>query len=227
MRASSVSITKTHAMLDTPSLLRKAELETLSRIELRGKVLDLGGVKGSSYLSSFKGEFSVTTLNLDKSVNPDIVHDLEHPLPVGDETYDHILLINVLEHIFEYDALLSEAKRVVKKGGSVIVAVPFLFPNHPSPKDYHRFTEESLRHKFVNIGLKDVQIISMGGGVFSAMYLLIDRLLPKFLRFCNYYTMRYVVCAMDFVFLCIARTLGKKYSPKDYAFGFCGIATKH
>lgn len=214
-------------MFDTPSLLRKTELEVLSRIELRGSVLDLGGVKRSSYLRSFKGNFSVTTVNLDKSANPDIVHDLERPLPVGDETYDHVLLINVLEHIFEYGALFAEAKRVIKKGGSAIVAVPFLFPNHPSPKDYHRFTEEALRREFTKIGLDDVQVIPLGGGVFSSAYLLIDRLLPKFLRFCNYYTMRHIVHAMDIVFIYIARTFGKKYSPKDYALGFCGIATKH
>lgn len=214
-------------MFDTPSLLRRAELETLSHVNLGGSVLDLGGVKGSSYLRSFKGDFSVTTVNLDKSVNPDIVHDLDLPLPVGDEMYDYVLLINVLEHIFDYGVLLVEAKRVVKKGGSIIVAVPFLFPNHPSPKDYHRFTEDALRREFVKVGLDDIRITPLGGGVFSSVYLLIDRLLPKFLRFCNYYTMRYIVRAMDSVFLSIARTFGKKYSPEDYAFGFCGIATKH
>lgn len=214
-------------MFDTPSLLRRAEIEALSHIELRGRVLDLGGVKESSYLRSFKGNFSVTTVNLDEGANPDIIHDLESHLPIRDEVYDHVLIINVLEHIFDYSTLLAEAKRVVKRGGSIIVAVPFLFPNHPSPNDYHRFTEESLRREFSKIGLNDVQITPLVCGVFSSVYLLIDRLLPKPLRFCNYYTLRYIVSLMDMVFLNIARAFGKKYSPKDYALSFCGIATRH
>lgn len=130
--------------MNIPSLLRVEEHNALAGITLSGRVLDLGGDKHSEYLRFFNGTFETTTLNLSEAVQPDIVHDLEQPLPIADGLYDHVLLINVLEHIFDYRALLRETVRVVKLGGSVVVVVPFLFPVHPSPNDYHRFTSSAL-----------------------------------------------------------------------------------
>lgn len=214
------------AMLNTPSLLRRSELEALARIRLNGNVLDLGGVRGSAYINSLKGDFVVTILNMDKGANPDISHNLELPLPVGDGAYDHVLLINVLEHIFEYRSLLKEMARVVSKNGSAVIIVPFIFPFHPSPEDYHRFTRSALHLELVQAGFTDVQISPMGTGVFSSLYLFVDRLLPRYIRFFNYYTFRYAVLALDSFLSAAARALGKKYSPSDYAFGFCVVASK-
>jgi hypothetical protein len=58
------------------SLLREVEYAALTRIELSRSVLDLGGSKKSGYQPLFRGSYSITTLNLDPSDAPDIVHDL-------------------------------------------------------------------------------------------------------------------------------------------------------
>jgi len=213
-------------MFTQPSLLRHAELKAFSKIELKGKVLDLGGVKNSAYFTSFKGNFVVTTVNMDTKTDPDIIHNLEFPLPINNEEYDHVLLINVIEHIFEYRHLLNEIARVLSKKGSAIIVAPFMFPFHPSPEDYHRFTKTALQLELEKVGLGNIKIITMGSGAFSAVYLFVDRLLPRFLRFFSFYTLRYLAGILDLILLNIARILGKKYSSDDYALGYCVIAQK-
>ncbi len=209
-----------------PSLLRLEEHKALSAITLSGRVLDLGGDKNSDYLRFFRGQFKTTTLNFSEKTQPDIVHDLEQPLPVAGGSYEHVLLINVLEHIFEYRALLRESVRVLKMRGSIIILVPFLFPVHPSPEDYHRFTASALQRELELLGLQDISVTALGGGVFETRYLLLDRLLPKPLRALNFYICRYMAYGLDALAEAFARTFGKKYDKKDYALGYCAVARK-
>jgi SAM-dependent methyltransferase len=212
--------------MNVPSLLRLEEHAALSAVTLSGSVLDLGGDRNSEYVRFFKGRFETTIVNFDKKTHPDILHDLEKPLPIPDVSFDHVLMFNVLEHIFEYRALIAEAVRVLKREGSAVIVVPFLFPAHPSPHDYHRFTAECLQRELERVGLTDIRLRTLGGGVFTARYLMLDRLLPRPLRIINFYTGRYVAVGLDFVFASMASALGKKYSLADYALGYCITAKK-
>ena len=210
----------------TPSLLRIAEHAALSEVTLTGSVLDIGGDKNSAYQSIFKGTYSLTTMNLDPKTSPDIVGDLEESLPLANALYDAVLLINVLEHIFNYRELLDESVRVLKPQGTLVIIVPFLFPVHPSPHDYHRFTAETLRKECEMRGLEDIVITPLGSGVFSARYLLLDRLLPSPLRLFAYFTVRYVAACLDALFILLTGVLGKRYDPAHYALGYCVTALK-
>lgn len=210
--------------LDT--LLRRAEHQALSHLTLHGKVLDFGGDSRSTYRRFFKGSAEFTLVNFSPESAPDIVHDLEHPLPMASATFDGVLLVNVLEHIYHYQQLLTESARVLKPGGQIVVVVPFLFPVHPSPHDYWRFTGEALAKILADAGFRDIKVEPLGGGVFSARYLSIDRLMPRIIRFTGYYTCRYIALALDVIFTATARALGKKYHPADYALGYCVTARK-
>ena len=209
-----------------PSLLRLAEHNALAKISLSGKVLDLGGVKRSEYSRLIKGDHSVTIVNLDTGTQPDVIHDLEQPLPFPDASYDHVLLINVLEHVYHYRQLLDEASRVIHPGGTAVIVVPFFFPIHPSPHDYWRFTAETLRKECEHAGLTVQAIVPLGTGVFSARYLAIDRLMPIFIRFISYYSLRYLALALDVAFARFAQFAGKKYQPSDYPLGYVLTAVK-
>jgi len=213
-------------LMSIPSLLRLEEHRALSEITLSGMVLDLGGDKNSEYLRFFSGRFDTTTLNFSEKARPDILHDLETPLPIANNEYDHVLLINVLEHIFEYRSLLQEVTRVVKSGGNIIIVVPFLFPVHPSPDDFHRFTASTLKKELSKGGFDDISVKSLGGGVFASRYVLLDRLLPKAIRVLNFYTLRYCVTILDILIEFFARRFHKKYNKADYALGFCATARK-
>ena len=213
-------------MFEIPSVLRKAEHNALSRITLTGAVLDVGGSKKSAYQRLFRGLYTLTTVNIDPNALPDITADLENPLPIREATYDAVLLINVLEHIFEYRQLLLESVRVLKPGGILVVVVPFLFPIHPSPRDFHRFTEYALRRKCGRIGLKSITIEVLGRGVFSVRYLLLERLMPLPLRLIGHFSIRFLALSFDIAFNRLARLFGKKYTFEDYALGYCLTARK-
>jgi SAM-dependent methyltransferase len=213
-------------MAGIPSLLRLAEHRALAHVTLNGAVLDLGGDTNSEYLSFIQGSFTPTRVNFDPKTKPDIMHDLEQPLPVSNATYDGAVLFNVLEHIFEYRALLEESIRVLKPGGTILIVVPFLFPVHPSPDDFHRFTGSTLRKELERLGMQEIVIVPLGGGVWSARYLMLDRLLPKPLRLINFYTFRHLAEFFDRAMVSLANMSGKKYDPAHYALGFCVTATK-
>lgn len=213
-------------MMSTPTLLRIAEHEALSRVTLSGKVVDLGGDANGAYLAHLRGTFTLTSVNLDESTKPDVIHDLEKPLPLTSGEFDAALLVNVLEHVYEYRQLLSEAVRVVKHGGVIVVVVPFLFPIHPDPNDYWRFSAQTLTKEFDRLGLSDVRIDPLGSGVFAARYVMLDRLLPAPLRFVAFYTLRYGAGLLDRGFVVFARLLRKKYVSGDYALGYCATGRR-
>lgn len=207
-------------MKPVTTLLRRAEEQALRGITLSGSVIDLGGDTHAQYRNSLQGSFTVTTVNMDEKTSPTIFHNLETPLPIPACTYDHALIINVLEHIYHARQLLGESVRILKPAGSVTVIVPFLFPLHKDPSDYWRFSEETLQKMFEELELSDIRITPLGTGVFSARYVMLDRLLPYPLRYINFYTIRYVTSIADAVFTKLARQLGKKYEPSDYALGY-------
>jgi len=51
-----------------------------------------------------------------------------HQLPFADGTFDKVICSEVLEHIHEYESVLSELHRVLKPGGVLGVSVPRFWP---------------------------------------------------------------------------------------------------
>lgn len=79
--------------------------------------------------------------------HPDIVGDI-HSIPVGDESYDGVICLAVLEHVTKPWIAVSEMKRILKPGGILLGYVPFLSPYHAMPGyygDYFRYTEDGIR----------------------------------------------------------------------------------
>ena len=62
-------------------------------------------------------------------------------LPFKDDTFDYVLLLDVLEHIKDDSSVLSEAKRVLKRNGKIIMTVPalqFLWSEHDAQQGHYR-----------------------------------------------------------------------------------------
>lgn len=156
------------------------------RQTIKGKVLDVGsGIKLASYHRFLKKEECATIENLDLGFesNSGKKIDLEKDfLPRQTESVDTILLFNVLEHLYNYSLVLSEIKRILKPGGALIGVVPFLVAYHPDPRDYWRFTRESLERIFAAVGFSDIQIKSFGYGPLSAGFSQMEIVLPRLLK---------------------------------------------
>lgn len=52
--------------------------------------------------------------------------DLERTLPIEDNSFDVALLLDTLEHLYDQSTILSEANRILKHDGKLIIS----FPNH-------------------------------------------------------------------------------------------------
>jgi SAM-dependent methyltransferase len=213
-------------MVELLSPLRRQEHKALSEIVLEGSVLDLGGSRKSKYQSLFRGEHTITTVNFDEGAKPEILHDLETPLPTENDSYDNVLLINVLEHIYNYKQLVTESFRVLKSGGQVVVAVPFMFPEHPSPSDFHRFTKEALKKVFTDAHFSEIEIKPLGTGVIMTNLGMLDRLMPYPIRIFTGTVGAFCAYVSDWLFYRLAKLMGKKYDPHTYALGYILTAKK-
>lgn len=151
----------------------------------------------------------------------DVLADIER-LPFADASVDGVICTYVLEHVADARACIDEIARVVKPGGHVYVAVPFLFPTHPDPLDRWRWTLDGLRHSmqaFEECGA------GCSGGPFSAYVSIVPTLTASI--FSNFYLFNAVRFALGWMlwpikFLdCIASRSDKAYmaSANFYFFG--------
>ncbi len=180
------------------SLLRiMMNLKLWGRV-LDGNVLDIGGGSNPSYLRFFQKGRNLEFIGIDL-VGPEggLRIDVEKDkLPYADASIDKILLFNILEHIYNYQHLLAECHRVLKKNGWVWGFVPFLVGVHPDPHDYFRYTKESLEIIFKEAGFPDTHTEEVGWGPFAVNYNNLMNYLPIVFRVVllpPYYLLDYLV----------------------------------
>ncbi len=115
---------------------------------LSGLVLDIGcaDAKARQYMpadANYVGIDYFSTATEWYGTRPDVFADAL-ALPLRDDSADHALLLDVLEHLPDPDQCLAEIYRTLKTGGSLTIQVPFLYPVHDAPLDYHRWTRFGL-----------------------------------------------------------------------------------
>lgn len=134
----------------------------------RGELLDLGCGKAPMFGFYRRYVESVTLVDWADSrhTNPhlDLVHDLNEPLAdLADDSYQTVLLSDVLEHIREPRDLLAEIARVLRPGGVLLANTPFLYGLHEQPHDFYRYTRYALEHLHALAGLEIVSLRPIGG----------------------------------------------------------------
>lgn len=147
---------------------------TISMID-SGTVLDLGS--GDGLLLSLLKNKGIEGVGLDlsedgvskanaKGLNTKVFDFGNNKLPFTDNSFDTVVMLDILEHLYDPEALLKEAKRVSRR--SVIVGVPNFsslparlqvlvgkVPENNQPKKGHVFwfNYSVIRKFFSNIGL--------------------------------------------------------------------------
>ena len=71
----------------------------------------------------------------------DVVCTLD-ALPFRDGAVDAFVSRSVFEHVPDPAVVLREFQRCTRPGGFGVHMIPFLFPYHASPSDFHRYTHE-------------------------------------------------------------------------------------
>jgi len=137
----------------------------------KGHVLDIGG-RDFFIRAKNKGiKFSKWTTIEISSEEYYPVDDSRFLFEVGDgcnlkyknETFDTILNIHVLEHVFEPIKMVKEAARVLKKGGYAIFLIPSSAPLHLAPQNYYNFTKFWIEEVMARSGLKIIELKPLGG----------------------------------------------------------------
>lgn len=126
--------------------------------QLGGTVVDIGCADGKprKYLpddANYVGIDYFETATNWYETRPEIFADAQL-LPLQDNAVDHVLLLDVLEHLPDPERCLAEVHRVLKPRGTFTLQVPFLYPIHDSPLDFHRWTANGLQRAATKHGFR-------------------------------------------------------------------------
>jgi SAM-dependent methyltransferase len=151
----------------------------LSREVLRGKTIDIGGGKSAKYLSFMNKSDDVQFETFDIKTGDRTVDFETDQLPMGDNSFDTVLFLNVMEHIFNHQHIADEVVRITKPAGQLIGFVPFLVWYHPDHHDYFRYTHEALEKIFTKAHAKEIATEAIGKGPFIAAAQMMTLSVPK------------------------------------------------
>ena len=123
---------------------RKIEL-AMERYAPNSRILDVGAGAGPYWVK--RPDCNWVALDIYPSKKETIVVNAGSTWDISDMSFDGVLCTQVLEHAFDFHLILSEIQRILRPDGILIVSVPFIYPYHGTPEDYHRFTKFAMdRH---------------------------------------------------------------------------------
>ena len=146
--------------------LREHKGLTQSCGALAGPVLDVGCADGKprNYLpnhAEYVGLDYFATATEWHGTRPDVFGDAQQ-LPFMTAAIDHVLLLDVLEHVPEPDRCLAEVYQILKPRGTLTLQVPFMYPIHDEPLDFHRWTRSGLQRAARRAGFSVSTEIAVG-----------------------------------------------------------------
>lgn len=139
----------------------------------KGVLYDLGA--GESPYKDFFLQYAEQYIAVDwagsfHDTKADIAADLNKPLPIESEVADTVVSLSVMEHLCEPQTMLSEAFRILKRGGGMVLQVPWQWWVHEAPYDFFRYTPYGLKYLFEKAGFVDVTVVPQSG--FFTMWIL-------------------------------------------------------
>jgi SAM-dependent methyltransferase len=155
----------------TPFFIARRGLYTVMREHshiVNGKVIDVGcGKKPYRDMFNYSEYIGVDIENQGhshKNEEIDVYYD-GRSLPFSQNHFDIVLCSQVLEHVFEPEKFLNELNRVCKKGGKLILTVPFVWGEHEKPNDATRFSSFGLNYILIKCGFEVLIQKKIVGGI--------------------------------------------------------------
>jgi len=148
-------------------------------------VLDFG-CADLPYRDLFSDSVNYIAADLGGNPNADIEIQAAGLLPISEGRCDVVLSTQVLEHVESPKAYLTEARRVLKDDGHIILSTHGFWPYHADPVDYWRWTADGLKLELERCGFKIESLTGIGGGLVTVSVQMFQeatfRKLPKFLQ---------------------------------------------
>ena len=147
-------------------------------------------------------------------------------LPLPSERFEIVLSTQVLEHVEDPALYLSEAQRVLKEDGVIILSTHGSWHYHPTPGDYWRWTSTGLRKIIEDAGFTVVFFKGIMGDAATATQLWQDALLvrlPRWMGFGFKLIMQKAVALQDRLIsqeskdtsACVYVVVARKLSPEE------------
>jgi SAM-dependent methyltransferase len=154
------------------SLLRIFQILEILQLDLKGTVLDLGASASITNVSNYLNN-TENRVYANFTGNESIQINLENYPNKINQYFDNILLMNVLEHIKNHQNCLLNIKALLKNKGILYGSTPFMYSIHQSPNDYLRYTKQFLEEHISENGFENVEVKTLGAGIFCCIYSLI------------------------------------------------------
>ena len=126
------------------SIMRTLMNQLIEKKIFKGKLIDIGGGENCNYRKILNNT-NYTSVNIDRNIYPDFLIKVNEKIPIKDNSFDTCLMFNVLEHIYDWNFIFGEVKRLLKGNGKIYLIIPFLYPIHAAPNDYIRVTSSYLK----------------------------------------------------------------------------------
>jgi len=151
--------------------LRYRALFDVLRAHCRGRVLDVGGGGFVTTAIDAGIDFERWTVVEPSAADLPAVVDPRVEAVVGDgcalvfpdASFDTVLSIQVLEHVFEPIRMIEELYRVARPGAAVVVMAPQTANIHHAPHHYQNLTRYWLEEAATRLGAEVVEYHAMGG----------------------------------------------------------------
>jgi SAM-dependent methyltransferase len=131
-----------------------------------GRILDFGcgerpyeGLFGNA--AAYVGLDIAVSGHPDSEKRVDVYYDGKN-IPLDDRSFDVVFSSEVFEHVFNIEEILLEIRRVMKLDGTLIVSLPFAFPEHEKPYDFARYTSFGIRFLLERNGFEVVRVDKLG-----------------------------------------------------------------
>jgi SAM-dependent methyltransferase len=137
--------------------------------DIRGDCLEFSEDR---YTSRFGGNRVAKVHILNKEIgNPHttILADLTEKNEIPNDLFDCIICTHVLHIVFKINSAIMELHRILKPGGTLLVAVPHISMCDPKWHEYWRFTEEGLHVLLANVfGRENIVTRAYGNSLTAA-----------------------------------------------------------
>lgn len=158
--------------------------------KVSGRVFDYG-CGGAPYQPLFHSCTAYVRADVIPGPNVDIVLQDDGLTGEKSHTYDFVLSTQVLEHVKDPVAYLTEAYRILRPGGRLLLTTHGMFEEHGCPYDFYRWTSRGLEDLVGSIGFSVIESHKITTDIRAAVLLInrfMDLLRPRRPTVFNHYS---------------------------------------
>jgi SAM-dependent methyltransferase len=125
------------------------------------KVVDFGA--GAAPYRALFERSGIGYVVCDLDVNAEVMISPGTPVPLQDSSAKLVVSFQVLEHVWDLDWYLSEARRLMAPDGALVLSTHGTWLYHPHPTDFRRWTRDGLVLELTSRGFAVQEIAGLVG----------------------------------------------------------------